>query len=200
MLYIALGTKYFGAKRMLVSDFHRVRGRLLLMTVLFCMAFFVIVYRLYMWTIPSFLQKNVMNQADAGKDYSSTDDHNNAKKPVVFPVRRKDITDRHGISLATTIKTYALYIDPKKSINPQKILNKLHLLFPDLDYAQLEKKINGKSHVAIKRPITPYEAQKSHDLKSFNSCNTNTVNRYPSQNMGCYRTNRIDSVITHSMI
>lgn len=149
---------------MLVSDFHRVRGRLLLMTVLFCMAFFVIVYRLYMWTIPSFLQKNVMNQADAGKDYSSTDDHNNAKKPVVFPVRRKDITDRHGISLATTIKTYALYIDPKKSINPQKILNKLHLLFPDLDYAQLEKKINGKSHVAIKRPITPYEAQKSHDL------------------------------------
>ncbi|WP_281300445.1 MULTISPECIES: penicillin-binding protein 2 [unclassified Iodidimonas] len=69
---------------------------------------------------------------------------------------RADIVDRHGVVLATNLKTASLYADPMRILEPEEVAAKLSRLFPDLVEAQLLLKLQGNGRfVWLKRKLTP---------------------------------------------
>ncbi|GAK34490.1 peptidoglycan synthase FtsI [alpha proteobacterium Q-1] len=69
---------------------------------------------------------------------------------------RADIVDRHGVVLATNLKTASLYADPMRILEPEQVAAKLSRLFPDLVEAQLLQKLQGNGRfVWLKRKLTP---------------------------------------------
>jgi cell division protein FtsI (penicillin-binding protein 3) len=74
---------------------------------------------------------------------------------------RPDILDRHGRIIATDIRVYWLFANPKHVLEAEETAEKLIALFPDLDRAALLKKLRADSRFEwIKRGLTPREAEK----------------------------------------
>lgn len=82
------------------------------------------------------------------------------------PLRRGDIYDRNGVLLATTLKTYSLYADPKRLLDVNEVIRKLTHILPDLSPTKLRDILddNTRRFVWLKRRLTPAEAQKIHVL------------------------------------
>jgi cell division protein FtsI (penicillin-binding protein 3) len=77
------------------------------------------------------------------------------KNLKVLPFR-KNIVDRNGNILATSLPVHSIGINPRKVLNKKEITNKLSKIFPDLEYTKLDKQLNSdKQFVWIKRNLTP---------------------------------------------
>src|SRR5690606_26259424 len=80
-------------------------------------------------------------------------------------IHRGDILDREGVLLATSLKTSSLYADPKMILDPVEAARKLSMVFPDLPYADLLKKLSDKKRfVWLKRNLTPKQVYLANSL------------------------------------
>ena len=80
--------------------------------------------------------------------------------PQEITTTRADITDRHGEVLATTLKTYSLYAEPRRIWNVEETAQKLIGVRPELDINVLRQRLStDRSFVWIERGLTPKERQ-----------------------------------------
>lgn len=69
---------------------------------------------------------------------------------------RPDIFDRNGILLATDIKTYSLYADPKRILDASETIELLSTVLRDLDWQATYNKLHKNADfVWIRRGLTP---------------------------------------------
>ncbi len=116
------------------------RSRLLVVGLMFTMAFLVIVGRLVEVTADGLA-------AIPGDGHADT-----------AGVVRADILDRNGLLLATSLPSAALYADPARIMDVDEVVEKLTRVLPDLDRAALETDLRGSGRfVYIKRHLTPAE-------------------------------------------
>ncbi|MCF3593817.1 penicillin-binding protein 2 [Rhodobacteraceae bacterium LMO-12] len=79
--------------------------------------------------------------------------------------QRADIVDRRGRILATNFETHSLYAHPQNMIEPTRVARALVSIFPDLDEARLIKDFTGKrKFVWIKKKISPEQKQAVFDI------------------------------------
>lgn len=72
------------------------------------------------------------------------------------PIKRADITDRHGIVLATSLPTVNLYANPKKVLDVEKSAQNLARILPDMLYEDILSKLKSRAKfVYIKRNLSP---------------------------------------------
>ena len=75
-----------------------------------------------------------------------------------IPVKRANITDRNGRIIATSLPTVELYLNHLPLKEPEKMADDIAEVLPDMDKAELTKKItSGKRFQYIKRNLTPTE-------------------------------------------
>jgi cell division protein FtsI (penicillin-binding protein 3) len=85
--------------------------------------------------------------------------------PSSVAVGRKDIIDRNGVVLATSLPTASIYADPKDITNPQETADKLAGVFPEIKSSALLLKLKSKSRfVWINRNLTPKQQYAVHGL------------------------------------
>jgi cell division protein FtsI (penicillin-binding protein 3) len=78
---------------------------------------------------------------------------------------RPDIVDRNGETLATDIRTAALFAEPRYVIDPDEATELLASVLPDLDRTRLRRELASDSKFTyIKREITPRQQQAIHQL------------------------------------
>ena len=78
---------------------------------------------------------------------------------------RPDIIDRNGETLATDIRTAALFAEPRYVIDPDEATELLVTVLPDLDRGRLRQLLSTDAKFAyIKREITPRQQQAIHKL------------------------------------
>lgn len=69
---------------------------------------------------------------------------------------RPDILDRNGVLLATDIKTYSLFAEPRRIIDANETIEALSTVLPDLDWEGTYTKLRRKNGFAwIQRGLTP---------------------------------------------
>ncbi|MBB3988954.1 peptidoglycan D,D-transpeptidase FtsI family protein [Croceicoccus naphthovorans] len=80
---------------------------------------------------------------------------------------RGTIVDRNGVPLARDFKSYALWFNPKAmeggdplTRSPREVAQKLVAIFPDMDEADLEKKLASGKGQYLRRRILPEEANR----------------------------------------
>ena len=77
------------------------------------------------------------------------------KKLEIFKLNfRSTILDNSGNIIAKTVITNHVGIDPKLVINKEKLLINLKLIFPDKNFNEIEKKLNGKKFFYIHKKIS----------------------------------------------
>jgi len=79
---------------------------------------------------------------------------------------RPDIVDRNGRLLATDVEAYSLFADPARVIDRDEVVEKLGLVFTDLDRAALRNDLSDRNRrfVWVRRGLSPRTAQSVHDL------------------------------------
>ncbi|MGL5447965.1 MAG: penicillin-binding transpeptidase domain-containing protein, partial [Rhabdaerophilum sp.] len=78
---------------------------------------------------------------------------------------RPQIVDRHGVVMATDIKTVSVFADPRKISDKDEAAELLNAVFPDLNGNELREKLSKKNaFVWIKREVTPKQRQDVHRL------------------------------------
>lgn len=121
------------------------RGRLMVMGLLFLIAYAGMAARvtyLCLW------------QEGAEPRYEAMRGTND--RSAVLAAGRADITDRNGVLLATTLDTMSLYADPKMVLEPARAAEDLKKIFPDINQADITKKLSGKQRfVWLRRGLTP---------------------------------------------
>ncbi len=121
------------------------RGRVVLISAFFVLAFIFISARVFDLTI---IQGHP-HQPGATQQFTA-----------VTPIEdfRADIVDRNGVILATSLETASLYADPSLILEPEETARMLSGLFPDLVYGDVLQKLQKKSRfVWIKRSLTPQQ-------------------------------------------
>ncbi|WP_442895302.1 peptidoglycan D,D-transpeptidase FtsI family protein [Bartonella sp. CB175] len=85
-----------------------------------------------------------------------------AKGPAVFPLAvRPDIIDRNGRLLATDIKTYSLFAEPRRIIDVDETIELLSTVLPNLNWQETYKRLKRKSGFSwIQRGLTPMQRTK----------------------------------------
>lgn len=121
------------------------RGRLVLMSGLFVLVYFVFAVRAFDLAV-------IQGQPFAG--------HEDADTAAALQEPRKkaraDIYDRNGNLLATTLETASLYADTKLIADPVAAAKGLGQIIPGLSYGEtLQKLQSGKRFVWINRNLTP---------------------------------------------
>src|SRR5262249_8708124 len=80
-------------------------------------------------------------------------------------LERGDITDRHGVLLATNLVTASLYADPRAISDPADTTRRLMAELPELREADLQRRLeSGRSFVWLKRNLTPRQQQRVNAL------------------------------------
>jgi cell division protein FtsI (penicillin-binding protein 3) len=78
---------------------------------------------------------------------------------------RPQIVDRHGVVMATDIKTVSIFADPRKISDKDEAAELLNAVFPELNGNELRDKLSKKNaFVWIKREVTPKQRQEVHRL------------------------------------
>ncbi|WP_375646156.1 MULTISPECIES: peptidoglycan D,D-transpeptidase FtsI family protein [unclassified Bartonella] len=82
-----------------------------------------------------------------------------AKGPGVLQLMaRPDIVDRNGRLLATDIKTYSLFAEPRRIIDVDETIELLSTVLPDLNWQETYKRLKRKSGFSwIQRGLTPMQ-------------------------------------------
>jgi len=121
------------------------RGRLMVMSVVFLIAFAGLATRvsyLCLW------QEGAEPRFEAIRAGGAD--------PAVLAAGRADILDRNGVLLATTLETMSLYADPKLVPDAAAVAADLKKIFPDADAVDISKKLSGKGRfVWLKRGLSP---------------------------------------------
>lgn len=122
-------------------------GRVVVISVVFTFLYLVMCIRAFDLMI---LQGSLGSYQDqAGADQ---------KLVSVVSSPRRDITDRNGVLLATSLKTASLYADPHNIIDAVEAAKGLAKIFPDQSYGELLQKLQSeKRFIWIKRNLTPSE-------------------------------------------
>jgi cell division protein FtsI (penicillin-binding protein 3) len=120
------------------------RGRTIMLAMMFCAGFAVLSGR----AVQIGLFRPVDEAATA------------ARADATPPSKRADIVDRNGQLLATSLVAHSLYADPKRVWDPVETAKALRTVFPDLDEAELVKKLSSRSRFEwLKRRLTPKQKQ-----------------------------------------
>ena len=79
---------------------------------------------------------------------------------------RPDIVDRNGRLLATDVEAYSLFADPARVIDRDEAVEKLAVVFPDMDTNALRNDLSDRSRrfVWVRRGLPPRTAQAVHNL------------------------------------
>jgi cell division protein FtsI (penicillin-binding protein 3) len=79
---------------------------------------------------------------------------------------RPDIVDRNGRLLATDVEAYSLFADPARVIDRDEAVEKLAVVFPDIDANALRNDLSDRNRrfVWIRRGLPPRTAQAVHNL------------------------------------
>jgi cell division protein FtsI (penicillin-binding protein 3) len=79
---------------------------------------------------------------------------------------RPDIVDRNGRLLATDVEAYSLFADPARVLDRDEAIEKLAVVFPDMDSNALRKDLSDRSRrfVWVRRGLAPRTAQQVHNL------------------------------------
>jgi cell division protein FtsI (penicillin-binding protein 3) len=129
------------------ASLSQAQGRIVLVSIFFLFVYGVFAIRAFDLMILQGSLAGFRNQVQDNDSLVST---------VSAP--RRDIVDREGVLLATSIKTASLYADPMVMIDPVETAKGLVAIFPDLNQGDLLQKLQGKKRfVWIKRNITPAE-------------------------------------------
>jgi len=102
------------------------------------------------------------------------------------PEHRGDIYDASGILLATTLKSYSLFADPARMLNPKEDLQRLATILPRLNTPKNQKKLSNKSRrfVWLQRRLQPDIAHKINALGIPGlAFRTENVRVYPHKNL-----------------
>lgn len=122
-------------------------GRLLVLAVLFFVAFGTVGVRMGMLAGAEVAEPRGQT---AGAEIAAT---------------RADITDRNGRLLATNLTTRALYAQPPLMVDPERAAAELVEIFPDLDADRLVRDFTGsRKFLWIKKKISPEQLQDVHDI------------------------------------
>ncbi len=116
------------------------RSRLLVVGMVFAMAFLVVAGRLIEVTIDGPLEHPRAGHAESGG------------------MIRADILDRNGIVLATSLPTASLYADPEEVLDADEAADALVRVLTGVDRSVLAERLRGQGRfVYIKRHLTPKE-------------------------------------------
>jgi cell division protein FtsI (penicillin-binding protein 3) len=138
-------SKLAGTRR---SALDLARGRLVLVSALFVLAYIMVAARVFDLSV---IQGSLPRAESAETQQPAAAD----EAPVVM---RADITDRNGVLLATSLQTASLYADSMQVPEPEKVASGLVKILPDLIYGDVLEKLQRKTHfVWIKRNLTPQE-------------------------------------------
>jgi cell division protein FtsI (penicillin-binding protein 3) len=87
-------------------------------------------------------------------------------EPLTRSFSRPDIVDRNGRLVATDLEVPSLYADPALLINADEVIEKLRVILPDLDEAELGRTLRepGRRFAWIRRGVAPHVAQRIHNL------------------------------------
>jgi len=126
----------------------RAEGRLLVMSVMFLVAFAVVGARMGML---------------AASEQAEPRAHASGASIIAS---RADITDRHGRILATNMETHSLYAHPQQMIEPLRAAKELKAIFPDLEEERMVKDFTDpkRKFLWVKKKISPEQMQAVHDI------------------------------------
>jgi cell division protein FtsI (penicillin-binding protein 3) len=95
-----------------------------------------------------------------------TDSSISLSETVAQSYARPDIVDRNGRLLATDVVAYSLFADPARVIDRDEVIEKLAVVFPDLDRNGLRRDLSDRDRrfVWVRRGLPPRTAQAVHDL------------------------------------
>ena len=78
---------------------------------------------------------------------------------------RPGIVDRHGVMMATDVRTISVFADPRKIVDKDEAAELINAVFPELDGGELRDKLGKKNgFVWVKREITPKQQAEVHRL------------------------------------
>ena len=116
---------------------------------------------------------------------------NNSYKTNI--INRADITDRNGNYISKSVNTFNLGIDPKLVKDKKKLLLKLKYTFPDKDFNEIKKKIDGKKFFYIEKKLIPEKYQQVKLLGEKSIILEQKVTRiYPDKNLFSHAVGQID--------
>ena len=107
---------------------------------------------------------------------------------------RSNILDRNNNILAKTIITRNIGINPNLVIDKNKLLIKLKILFPNKNYDQIEKEINGKKFFYFAEELNPENYEKLIMLGDKSLIPENRITRlYPQRSLFSHIIGQIDN-------
>ena len=126
---------------------HQAEGRLVVMAVVFTVAFSVVGMQNF---------KLAATEPTEPRAAVST-------SPIA--AQRADITDRNGRVLATNLLTYSLYAQPHLMTDKERSASELAAIFPDLKEEDLLRRFNSSiKFMWIKKKLSPEQKQAVHDI------------------------------------
>ena len=107
---------------------------------------------------------------------------------------RNNILDRNDNILAKTIVTRNIGINPNLVIDKKRLLLNLKILFPDKNYNQIEKKLNGENFFYFAEELDPENYEKLMLLGDKSLIPENRITRiYPQKNLFSHIIGQIDN-------
>ena len=116
------------------------------------------------------------------------------KKLEIFKSKfRSTILDNSGNIIAKTVITNYAGIDPKLVIDKEKLLINLKLIFPEKNYDEIEKKLNGKKFFYIHKKISQEKLEELLLLGDKSIITEEKIARiYPQENLFSHIIGQID--------
>ena len=107
---------------------------------------------------------------------------------------RSNIVDRNNNILAKTILTRNIGINPNLVIDKQKLILNLKILFPEKNYTEINKKLDGKNFFYFAKELNPENYEKLIMLGDKSLIPENRVTRvYPQKNLFSHIIGQIDN-------
>lgn len=139
--------RHFAFKGNLAAQGDQTRLRLFMAVALFGCIFTIIGLRL--------MGIAMFGELDRGNPYGSSG---------VFAAR-PDLLDRNGEVLATDVKTFSMFAEPRRVIDADEVVDGLAKVFPELDTDKVRTRMNSKrGFMWLKREITKDEQRRIHRL------------------------------------